>query len=138
MVGMNTPAQTEASDAQKSDADDPALKAAQAAIDAYRTEHQDAHLERLRTPVNTEGDFVVAVARLPTTAEWLMVKAKQMDVDANNRASANRLIVNTCVIYPKGPELTATLKRYPAIVDVWAGEIAEMAGAIKGTVREKV
>lgn len=137
---MNNPAQDEelTPAVQQLDPSDPVVKATKAAADAYRVEHPDAHLERLITQLPGSDDVVLGVARVPTSAEWLMVKTKQVDGDATVRASAERHLINFCLVYPAGQELAALLKRYPAIVGVWATEIAEMAGAIRGTRREKV
>ena len=116
---------------------DPQAEAIAVAVAKARESKPDAHLEKLRTPL-PDGGYVLGVVRVPTEQEWRMVKSKQSENDPTQKASANRLLFNACVVYPTGPELADLLRRYPIMVDTWAGEIAEMAGAIKGTIREKI
>lgn len=117
-------------------------------IRGLRETQPDLYCEKLRLEMG-DGSEVRGVAIMPTPQQWTMVRTKLNDVDPAQRVAGNRLLFNFCLkAYidqggltvaksPSGAELAPLVKRYPALVDTWAGEIAEMAGSRKGTVREK-
>ena len=54
-----------------------------------------------------------------------------------NRLEARAALVYGCVVFPERAELQKQLDAHPALVEVWAGEIAEMAGYSAGARRKK-
>lgn len=105
-------------------------------IAGLKAKRPDDHFEKLQTP-GPDGPLV-AIIRVPSESEWRIVKSMGADTDPVKRVASNRQLCNFCVLYPSGGELLALYKRYPVIIDTWAGEIAEASGAIKGTTREKL
>lgn len=117
-------------------------------IRVLRETAPDLYCEKLRLEMG-DGFEVRGLAIMPTPQQWTMVRTKLADTDVAQRVAGNRLLFNfslkayidqdglTVAKVPNGSELAPLVKRYPALVDTWAGEIAEMAGARKGTIREK-
>lgn len=117
-------------------------------IRGLREAQPDLYCEKLSLEMG--GGFTVrGLAVMPTPQQWTMVRIKLTDTDPAQKVAGNRLLFNfalkayidqdglTVAKGGNGAELAPLVKRYPALVDTWAGEIAEMAGARKGTVREK-
>jgi len=76
------------------------------------------------------------IARPPTKAEWRMFIAKR---SAPAEAPiANDFLVEACVLWPEKAERDALFERRPALLDVWAGELGEMAGATLRASRSKL
>lgn len=118
--------------------------AADQVIADLRTKSPNIVLEKIRTPVAGEvmptgaPRRLLGVLKVVDQGTWSMVNEKMLSQDPAQRATVDRLMFNACVVYPAGQELAAMLRRYPAIVKVWAGEATEMAGSFKGSEREKV
>lgn len=139
MAAMDTAAITQEKDFNPTRGTTDAQEAAaQEVIDAMRAVDPGVHLEKARTPVaDHSGVKLLAVFQVVDSGTYAMSSEKEANQDPAQRASINRLIFNRGVVYPKGQELQRLIKDYPYIVRVWAGEIAEMSGAFKGTEREK-
>lgn len=117
-------------------------------IRGLRETQPDLYCEKLGLEMG-DGFTVRGLAIMPTPQQWTMVRIKLTDPDPAQKVAGNRLLFNfalkayidqdglTVAKGGSGGELAPLVKRYPALVDTWAGEIAEMAGARKGTVREK-
>jgi len=76
------------------------------------------------------------IARPPAAAEWRMFIAKRGN--AAEAALANEFLVDACVLWPEKAERDTLFERRPALLDVWAGEIGEMAGATLRATRSKL
>ena len=112
--------------------------AADAVIAAIRERDPGAPLEKIRTPIANTDRKLLGVFQVVDAGTYAMSSEKEANQDPAQRAAVSRLVFNRGVVYPTGSELQAMIKRYPYIVRVWAGEIAEMSGAFKGSEREKV
>jgi hypothetical protein len=99
-------------------------------LNGLRAKNPGVQLEQLIHPT-IEADVVARPA-----SEDVWGQFQQMATDAAQKVFANRMLVDTCVVYPAPAELKALIAKHPAIVDVWSGEIAEMAG-ISRTMRRK-
>ena len=76
------------------------------------------------------------IARPPTAAEWRMYVAK-----ANSpaeKAGANEFLVDACVLWPDKADRDVVFEKRPAMLDVWASEIVEIAGATTRATRSKL
>lgn len=101
-------------------------------VRVLKEKHPDVELHVLTHPTLD----VEVVVRGPTEPEWKAAKA--MADDPERKIGTNGVLVNACVLYPDKAELAALIKAHPALVDVWSGEIAEIAGATKGIQRRKL
>jgi hypothetical protein len=93
-------------------------------IEAVRAKHPGVDLYLLPHPTLPDADVV---ARRPTEAEWKHCLA--MSEDPQRKPGVNGEMVNNCVLYPEPQQLSAIIKKYPALVGIWSGKIAELAGA---------
>ena len=74
------------------------------------------------------------IARVPTPALWNIYRNLQAE---QKMQEARAALVYGCVVFPERAELQKQLDAHPALVEVWAGEIAEMAGYSAGARRKK-
>jgi hypothetical protein len=105
-----------------------------------KAKHAGTELIKIRTP-SPDGDdekAIEVVVRCPTDAEWKMVRTMAADPEPVKKVESSRVLVNACVLYPSGQALLDLIRSRPALVDVWGGEISELAGAIKGSTRSKL
>lgn len=77
-----------------------------------------------------------AVARPPTDGEYRIFRQKL--ANPQDAALANDLLVDTCIIWPEKEAREQLFQRRPALREVWAAEILEMAGATRQATREKL
>lgn len=87
----------------------------------------------LRVIANQELGIEVIV-RAPNKAEFR--RFRTMYGDPAQRAIASEAFLLGCIAEPTAEEFRATLDRYPALAESFAGELCEIAGAI-GTVTNR-
>lgn len=82
------------------------------------------------------NEFGVAVFRVPKLTEW----QRYRDERANPQASgvALRHLVNMCRVWPEAVEFKALIDGRPAMIDVFGGELLEIAGAKSATIVKKL
>jgi hypothetical protein len=96
-----------------------------------------AELHKLSTPTPW-GEVVEGVVRVPTRAEWKMSRELIASNDPAKKVQAAQRLFEACVLYPSGTQRDQLVATRPGIVDVWAGEIGELAGVMQGTRVEKL
>ena len=106
-------------------------------VDQLKQAHPDVELHKLSTTMPS-GETVEGVVRVPTRAEWKMSRELVASGDAAKRVAAASVLFNACVLYPSGTTRELLVAKRPGIVDVWAGEIGELAGIVQGTRVEKL
>lgn len=74
------------------------------------------------------------IARVPAPGAWNVYRKMQSDGDM---IGARQHLVTTSVLFPDKVELQKSLDAHPALVEVWAGEITQMAGFTEGARRKK-
>ena len=77
-----------------------------------------------------------AVARPPTEAEWRIFRQKQ-EAKAEGDAPGD-FLVEACIVWPDKDGRAAAFKKRPAMREVWAGELTEIAGATRLARRSKL
>ena len=77
-----------------------------------------------------------AVARPPTDGEYRIFRQKLASPE--EAALANDMLIDACVLWPDKDAREKLFGQRPALRDVWAGEIIEMAGATRQATREKL
>lgn len=102
-------------------------------IEAVKLANPGTHLEKIVHPDIPEAQII---ARVPTEAEWRIFR-KQL-ADESTKATASAVLVDSCTVFPDAAGRKALLARYPALVDIFGGEIAAMAGLAGGAKREKL
>lgn len=74
------------------------------------------------------------LARVPSSQIWGVFRNMQND---GKKMDAALFLVQSSVLYPERTELTKMLDAHPGLVEVWAGELIEMAGVSGGARRKK-
>lgn len=74
------------------------------------------------------------IARPPTVDQWTIYKNQLAE---KKYQEAYRSLISFCALFPPPADITASLDIRPALAEVWAGEIAEMAGWSMGAYRKK-
>ena len=82
------------------------------------------------------NEFGQAIFRSPTRSEYERMLEERHNEEL--RVVAPRNLVMSCAIYPKDAELLALLDRYPGLINVFAGELASIAGAKSVSIRKKL
>lgn len=74
------------------------------------------------------------IARVPTEDAWRIYRQLQAD---GKKQEAIESLVSLSVLLPDAVGLRKMVAGRPALVEVWAGEIVEMAGFSQGARRKK-
>lgn len=74
------------------------------------------------------------IVRAPSRGIWSIYL--QMQSEGRKVEAAEHLVVG-CVLFPGKDELQRSLDAHPALVQVWAGELNEMAGVTVGARQKK-
>lgn len=74
------------------------------------------------------------IARAPSRGMWSIYL--QMQADGRKVEAAEHLVAG-CVLFPDKDELQRSLDAHPALAQVWAGELNEMAGVTMGARQKK-
>src|SRR5262245_21933680 len=106
-------------------------------IASIKEANPNAELHRLSTPTPW-GETIEGIVRVPTRSEWQMSRELVASNDPAKKIQASRRRFDACVLYPSGSQRDALVSGRPGIVDIWSGEIGELAGAIQGTRVEKL
>ncbi len=77
------------------------------------------------------------VVRLPSRAEWKRMKAMRLEGGAK-AVEAYDWLVSTCLVWPTEEQAEELFNSRPAIVDSFANEIAELAGATEKVSAKKL
>lgn len=97
------------------------------AIEQVRKEHPDAEWIAVKTAAGP------AAFKCPNEGEF----ARYQAMSDTNRASANRTILDQCLVYPKFEEWQAMVRRRPAIVVTASNELLRFAGyEVEATVKK--
>lgn len=108
-------------------------------VEQLKVKHPAAKSFRKLSTKMSDDTVLECVVKLPIPeAAYAMSREKMHEPSAQEKASANRILFNAGVVYPEGADLQQMIRDYPGIVDTWAGEIGELAGAIRGTLVEKL
>src|SRR5262245_51028450 len=99
-------------------------------IAAIKEANPKAELHRITTPTPW-GETIEGIVRVPTRAEWQMSRELVASGEPAKKVQAARVLFDGCVMYPSGSQRDALVAGRPGIVDVWAGEIGELAGAMQ-------
>lgn len=99
---------------------------------ALKEKFKGVELELISHP-NYEDE---AVARPPTEAEWRMFRQKQ-EAKAEGDDPGD-FLVDACIVFPDRDGRAAVFKKRPALREVWAAELTEMAGATRLARRSKL
>ena len=102
-------------------------------LNGLRAKNPGVQLEQLLHPTIANAEVI---ARPATEDEW--GQFRQMQGDEAQKVFANRMLVDSCVVYPPGPELKAIISKYPGLVESWSGEIAEISGISRSMRRKKL
>lgn len=78
-------------------------------------------------------DFIV---RGPSKPEWALFR--QRNGNDAEKGSAEEMLYETCAIWPEKKERDEVVARYPAVVNMVAGELAEIAGATQQASHRKL
>lgn len=81
-------------------------------------------------------DGAEIIVRPPTEPEWRIFRSLQER--AETKPDAAPMLTNTCTVFPAKDDLKAMLAKHPAYVEVFAGEIAEVAGYQRGAAHTKL
>lgn len=111
----------------------PIITPGPADLDRLRGGNPDVELHRLHARPNLPDEIIV---RPPTAAEWRLYKS--IGFDQTKRPDAAVFLVKTCAVSPDAAAVTAILNRHPGLADIWSNELAEIAGVLEGTHREKL
>jgi hypothetical protein len=104
----------------------------QETIDKVKAEHPGLELELLIHPTLPDQ----ALARVPEVGVYETYL--QMLGDPAQRPNAARALCYGSILSPDKKGIDEMFKGHPALPGVWAGEIAEMAGATLKASRKKV
>ncbi len=63
---------------------------------------------------------------------------RNMQADKATAIDSSQMLCDTCVVWPEKAEVVKMLDAYPALVDVFAGEIVEASGVTKDVEQKKV
>lgn len=108
-------------------------------ISELKAKYPDAKsFHKLSTKMG-DGTIVEGIVRMPVpSAAYAMSREKALEPSAQEKATASRVLFNAAVVHPEGTERDQLVKDWPGLPETWGGEIAELAGLIRGTVVEKL
>lgn len=97
-------------------------------IDAIKAEHGDVF--------EIESSGVSIIVKAPSRGAW-----KRFRTSAQNerqRVNAVGNLLRDCLVWPDHNAFEQILEKQPALEDVFAGEVVEIAGAAEATTRKKL